>query len=409
MKRIVQLTTYPLKTPRHGGQLRCAAIRACYRDAGFEVATVAAIHGSDYRPADLERDDLVLPADHAAFDPRLARFVDLQSGELIAHDDGPIWRAFARTLDRLAPDAIAFEQPWLYPAARRWIDARVAAGAPPPRLVYSSQNIEWKLKRDECAGGTRDAMQADAVARVERLEREAVRHADLVVACTDEELAELRAMDEAPQARAWVVAHNAIAPFEADPQRVADVRRRLGIDRYAVFVGSAHPPNADGFWRMLAPSLAFLRPDERIVVVGGVVNFLRAHPVYRAWPAIDEPRLVTPGEIERDDLVALIGGAHVILLPITTGGGSNLKTAEAIYSGRPVLATPHALRGYGDAARWPTITVAADADAFRRSLRAMLDRDTPGVPANHASIREIVTWQHSLVPLADAVRSLGRT
>lgn len=407
MTRIVQLTTYPLKSPRHGGQLRCAAIRACYRGLGFEVATIAAIHGTDYRPADLEGDDLVLPADHPAFDPRLARFIDLQSGELIANDDGAIWRTFARTLDRLAPDAIALEQPWLYPAARRWIDARAASGATTPRLVYSSQNIEWKLKRDESPGNTLEALHHEAVARVERLERDAVRHADLVVACTDEELAELRAMDDAPSSRTWVVAHNAIAPFEADPRQVADVRRRLGLDRYALFVGSAHPPNADGFWRMLAPSLAFLRPDERIVVVGGVVGYLRQHRTYRAWPAIDEPRLVTPGEIERADLVALLGGANVILLPITTGGGSNLKTAEAIYSGRPVLATPHALRGYGDAADWPTVTVAATADEYRRSLRALLDRDTPDAPANHASIREKVTWQRSLVPLAQAVRSLA--
>ncbi|MGN6518123.1 MAG: glycosyltransferase [Dokdonella sp.] len=406
MKRIVQLTTYPLKAPRHGGQLRCAAIRACYRELGAEVSTIAAIHGTDYRPADLEGEDLVLPADHAAFDPRLARFTDLQSGELIAADEGTIWRAFSRTLDRLAPDAIALEQPWLYPAARRWIDARVAAGATRPRLIYSSQNIESKLKRDESAGGTHDALQAEAVVRVERLERDVVRHSDLVVACTAEELAVLRAMDDAPGSRAWVVAHNAIAPFEPDPQRIADVRRRFGLARYALFVGSAHPPNADGFWHMLAPSLAFVRPDERIVVVGGVVNYLRQHRVYQAWPAIDEPRLVTPGEIERDDLVALLGGAHVILLPITTGGGSNLKTAEAIYSGRPVLATPHALRGYGDAARWPTVTVAADADTYRRSLRALLDRDVPQLPAGYASLREEVTWQRSLAPLAAVVRSL---
>jgi len=409
MKRIVQLTTYPLKSPRHGGQLRCAAIRACYRELGLEVATIAAIHGTDYRPSDLEGDDLVLPAGHAAFDPRLARFIDLQSGQLIANDDGATWRAFARTLDRLAPDVIALEQPWLYPAARRWIDARIASGAAAPRLVYSSQNVEGKLKRDERPEGARDALQDDAVARVERLEREVVCHADLVVACTDEELAELRAMDDAPQSRAWIVAHNAIAPFEADPQRVADVRRRLGLDRYALFVGSAHPPNADGFWRMLAPSLAFLRPDERIVVVGGVVNYLRQHRVYRAWPAIDEPRLVTPGELDRDDLVALLGGAHVVLLPITNGGGSNLKTAEAIYSGRPVLATPHALRGYGDASRWPTISVAADADAYRRALRALLDRPVPPPPADHARCRAEVTWARALAPLARAIAQLVPT
>jgi glycosyltransferase involved in cell wall biosynthesis len=406
MKRIVQLTTYPLKSPRHGGQLRCAAIRACYRELGFEVATVAAIHGTDYRPGDLEGDDLVLPADHVMFDPRLARFVDLQSGELVAHDDGAIWRAFSRTLDRLAPDAIALEQPWLYPAARRWIDARAASGATLPRLIYSSQNIEGTLKRDEHPGNARDTLQAEAVACVEQLEREVVRHADLVIACTEEELAALRAMDDASTSREWVVAHNAIAPFEADPRRIADVRHRLGLGGYALFVGSAHPPNADGFWHMLAPSLAFLRPDERVVVAGGVVGYLRQHRVYRNWPAINEPRLVTPGEIERDDLVALLGGANVILLPITTGGGSNLKTAEAIYSGKPVLATPHALRGYGKSEQWPTITVAATPDAFRRSLRELLDRDAPAEPANYDAIRGQVTWHRSLAPLAKAVRLL---
>lgn len=404
MTRVLQLTTYPLKSPRHGGQLRCAAIRERYRALGLEVQTIAVIHGTDYRAADHEQNDIVLPADSAFFDPAFPRFTDLQSGVFV-RDDAQVWQGFRGFLNRFQPDVIQLEQPWLYPAVRRWLDERGAGGRTRPRLVYSSQNIEWKLKRDERAAesGADDGQERE-VARVESLERELVRASDLVVACTEAELDELRAMadDRGVPRRTYATAANAIAPFEADPQRIRAMRDRLGLDCYPLFIGSAHPPNADGFWDMLAPSLAFLRPDEKIVVAGGVGHLLRNDKRYRAWSGINEPRLCVLGEVERDDLSALLYGAAVIVLPITTGGGSNLKTAEAIYSGRPILATPHALRGYGDAAQWPTITVADTADGFRRALRALLDappreRETP------THTRNAVTWDHTLTPLAAAM------
>ncbi|RYD16205.1 MAG: glycosyltransferase [Lysobacteraceae bacterium] len=405
--RVLQLVTYPLKSPRHGGQLRCAAIRERYRELGLEVETVAVLHGNDYRPDEHERHDIVLSPDHPGFDPAFPRMTDLQRGRVLA-GDARAFAAFRDLVERLRPDLVQLEQPWLYPAVRRWFDERRLDAARRPRLVYSSQNIEWKLKRDEMpAAHAADTAYLREVAAVEALERELVRAADLVIACTDEELAELRAMAGEPvHASEWVTARNAIAPFAPDPARIAAMRQRLGLERYALFVGSAHPPNVDGFWNMLAPSLAFLRPDEKIVVAGGVGHMLRQHPVYAAWSGINEPRLAVLGEVERDDLVALLGGAATILLPITTGGGSNLKTAEAIYSGRPVLATPHALRGYGDASRWPTLTLADTADSFRLRLRESLDGPERVPPADHARIRIEVTWARALAPLADAVLRL---
>lgn len=408
MTRLLQLTTYPLKSPRHGGQLRGAAIREHYRSLGVEVETVAVMHGGDYRPSDHERHDIALPPESRFFDPALPRFTDLQSGQFLS-SEAHAWSGFRALLERLAPDAIQFEQPWLYPPVKRWLAERGAGSGARPRLIYSSQNIEWKLKRDERpANAAPSEVHARAVAQVEALERELTAACDLVIACTGAEAAELRAMagDHGAAAGKYVTARNAIAPFTADAAAIAAIQRRLGVERYPLFIGSAHPPNADGFWDMLAPSLAFLRPDEKIVVAGGVGHLLRQHRVYHAWSGINEPRLAVLGEIDRDELAALLYGAALIVLPITTGGGSNLKTAEAIYTGNPVLATPHALRGYGDAARWPTVTVANTADAFRRALRTLLDQPRPALPADYARVRDEVTWQQTLRPLADALGKL---
>lgn len=400
MTRVVQLTTYPLRQPRHGGQLRCAAIRSCYRAAGVEVTTIAVMHEDTHRGG-REAGDIALAADLPQWNAALERFIDLHAGDVLAADE-QAFSSLAARLGSMQPDVIQLEQPWLYPAVRRWLQER--APAVRPRLVYSSQNIEWKLKRDEMPKGSVDphAYLAE-VARVQALERELARSADLVVACTVEEEMELRSMAGSGAPGRFVTAPNAIAPFTPEPARIRAMKERHGLDRYPLFIGSAHPPNVDGFWRMLAPSLAFMRPGERIVVAGGVGHLLRQHRGYAEWSGINEPRLLVLGEVERADLDALLGGAAVVILPITTGGGSNLKTAEAIYSGRPVLATPHALRGYGDAARWPTIRVAGDADAFRRALRALLDAAPGALPAGYDAIRSQVTWEVALAPLVAAM------
>jgi len=52
--RVIQLTTYPLKSPRHGGQLRCAAIRERYRQSGVDVETIAVMHEGQYRASERE-------------------------------------------------------------------------------------------------------------------------------------------------------------------------------------------------------------------------------------------------------------------------------------------------------------------------------------------------------------------
>lgn len=399
--RVAQLTIYPLSELRHGGQLRCAAIRSRYREAGIEVHGLAVMHEDAYRN-ERGADDIALSATWPGWNAALPRFADLQTGACLAAEPRA-WSKFVAWLERVRPHVIQLEQPWLWPALRRWL-ANMPNGATRPRLVYSSQNIEWRLKHDEVDAALPD--QAHAIAEVKALECELARAADLLVACTDADLDALREMaaDHAERAM-FVTAPNAIAPFRADPARIAAMRKRLGLERWPLFVGSAHPPNASGFWEMLAPSLAFLRPDEKIVVAGGVGHLLRQHKTYHAWSGINEPRLAVLGEIGREDLSALLYGAAVIVLPITTGGGSNLKTAEAIYTGKPVVATPHALRGYGDSARWPTITIAHTPDAFRRALRDLLD--CPVATTTGPSEREAVTWAHTLQALAEAIGTLA--
>jgi glycosyltransferase involved in cell wall biosynthesis len=191
-----------------------------------------------------------------------------------------------------------------------------------------------------------------------------------------------------------VVAPNGIVERALDPARAREWERRLRGMRFALFVGSAYPPNARGFWEMFAPSLAFLAPDERVVVVGGIGAIVMDVPAARVWERINASRLECVGMQDEADLAALLSLACCVVLPITIGGGSNIKTAEAIFSGEPVVGTTTSLRGYEALASLPGLHWTDEPGEFRRHVRGALDRGRAAPDRSEA--RRRVLWDETL-------------
>jgi len=246
---------------------------------------------------------------------------------------------------------------------------------------------------------------ADIVARIEERERAVSRAADLCIAVTEDDAAVLRGYG----ARRVVVAPNGIVERRVDERHLRDWTWFLRDKRFALFVGSAYPPNSAGFWQMYKPSLAFLAPDQRILAVGGVCGLLVEDPAYREWSGVNAARLETAGVQSEEALGALLRLAACIVLPITFGGGSNIKTAEAIHSGRPVIGTTHSLRGYEFARRLPHVHCTDDPATFRALTRAALDGSLPPpAVADDAALRDSVLWTCTLAGVPAALADLAR-
>jgi hypothetical protein len=96
------------------------------------------------------------------------------------------------------------------------------------------------------------------------------------------------------------------------------------------------------------------------------------------------------------------------LLPITQGEGSNLKTAEALLSGKPIVATSHSFRGYEEFQYLPHITIADDPREVKAAIwRNMRRPYTPGavnIPDKYGPL----TWSFSLRPLASLLSILSK-
>ena len=385
---VVTLAAYPIRRPRHGGQLRTSAMVKAYESAGLSVHSVAFFQAEVYGAADIGPNDVAFPFDspfrlyRGDYVPPLA---DFMMGPFSAEDEG----AFGQVARGIVSDVqvIQIEQPWLYPLARRLrSDVPHCRGA---LLVFSSQNIEAPMKRDMLLARGLGPAADQACADIDALEREAIRQSDLCHAVTAEDGAVLECLG----ARKVLLAPNGISPWVADTERMDLWRARLPARPWPIFIASAHPPNFTAFAAAAGDALACIPPGSKLVVAGGVGPHLHEELSKSRWRDLNLSRLLVLGVLDDEDLAAVKSLAHAFLLPIGAGGGSNIKTAEALYSGRPVVCTGTALRGFEEYRKLPEVIVADTPQAFQAAIRAVLGQAARGKPdAGASAMRARLTW-----------------
>lgn len=404
--RVLVLGSYPTRWPIHGGQLRLAHIVSAYRRWGCAVRQVNVFPANSvYRHVGawrrwLTRDSFDIPLSGDSLRAGLATgapfMEDLASGAAMANDTARIG-AIERFVGRV--DWVHLEQPWLLPLAQR-LRQRGVVG--PFRLIYGSQNIEHRLKRAILQQYGVLGAEAD-LAAIEALESQAARDADLVLAVTPQDAMELKQWARAPV----VLAPNGVEPWCASARHRRLWQQRLGDAPFALYVASAHPPNISGFGESFGETLAALSPGQRIVLAGTVAEHVERSDWFRRWEGLNARRVHAVGVLDAADLAALKDLAHSFVLPVTGGGGSNLKTAEALFSGRHVVATPQAMRGFEDCADLRAVTVAAPGADFARAVAESLESPLPPPDAASAARRQRLTWASTLVALPDAIAACG--
>jgi len=395
------IAPYPIRKPRHGGQLRTAAICQRFREHGFDVRSIGFYQSEAYRHDELSSGDIAFPS-QSPFRLYKGRSIPELSDFLMssfATGDEQVFRHIADSI-HCPVDAIVVEQPWFYPLAKR-LQAEVAF-CKQALVVFSSQNIEAPMKQQILEGA--DRIVVEAIQDISSLEQEAARNADLSVAVTDEDADVLCAYG----AETVLTAPNGINPWSADPQLLERWRARLPQAPWPLFVASAHPPNYTGFIASVGDALACIPPGSRLVIAGGVGLHLERILLASPWGRLNASRLQILGVLDDDDLIAVKHLAHTFLLPIGGGGGSNIKTAEALYSGKPVICTSTALRGFEQFRELPGISVADSPQTFQELLRQTLAQD--GAPKSGREVdrrlRQRLTWAASLAALPERVKNL---
>lgn len=395
---ILILGSYPCLTPMHGGQIRLAEIAAAYRRTGANVRVCSVFDDSSYATQPFGPYDHIYPRDssHRQWNGQAVPLVDDLTAGHYASQDANAYKVLTRHLPQPL-HLLHLEQPWLLPLALRWRGEGLLQGA---RVIYGSQNLEAPLK--EAILRQYGISQGAAIAQdIDRLERQACREADLTLAVSESDRQTLQTYTDRPV----LLAANGIARWQASDAALKHWKAQLPSTPFALFVGSAHPPNISGFFDMFDDSLGFLPPDTRLVVAGSVGPELLRHPRFQRWLPLNQSRLQVLGMVNDDALAAVKTLAHLFVLPITEGGGSNIKTAEALYSGAHVLGTPVSFRGFDGFLAQPGVHQLADPGPYRQAVHTLLQTPVPIHNAASHAMRQTLLWQHTLAGIERAVSS----
>jgi hypothetical protein len=183
----------------------------------------------------------------------------------------------------------------------------------------------------------------------------------------------------------------------------------MGVEKTAVFVGSAHPPNWAGFLRMIGKGLGFVPGNARIVAAGSISDFFDREVHEDSLDIQDVTfwkRAISAGRLSEEKLRAIINVADIILLPITEGGGSNLKTAEAIIADKKVVTTSHALRSFEWFRDFPNVWVEDDPAKFKKAITIAFTATKKERTDRQQKQAEAVLWENCLKSLIKNMREL---
>ncbi len=212
-----------------------------------------------------------------------------------------------------------------------------------PALVFDDHNAEYVLQRRACLADVRRPTRWPVAAyslaqwrRLARFERAFCREAEVVVAVSEADAGALRQLDPSLEP---LVVPNGVDTERYHPGLPDDVPLQHPA---VVFTGKMdYRPNVDAmlwFHGRVWPLVRRAAPDARLYVVGK-----SPHP--RLAPLSHDPSVTVTGWVP--EVLPYLGGADVVVAPMRTGGGTQLKVLEAMATGRPLVTTTFGAEGVG--------------------------------------------------------------
>ena len=389
--RAVVVGTYQVAPRRGGGQLRgfhlCSALARSFDVHVLALGPHDALPGTVELAAGLTETTEPRTWDHLQADIELASRIDVPLGDILGGAYvalTPRYLRAARTAME-GSDLVVAEHPYLWGTIER-ID-------PSAPLVLDAHNVEVALKADLYGSSPTGVGLLELVRQVEG---RAARGADLLVACSDDDLDELRRRYDT-SATGLVVPNGVdtdgvewVPPPGRNARRSAWLRSR-GRDEsrpVLLFVGSLHGPNVEA--ARLVHDLARRLDGALFVTIGRHAEAVAGEPL----PA----NVVQLGQVDDGTRDELLGLADVALNPMLAGGGTNLKLLEYLAAGIPTVTSALGARGLTVEQR--SVAVVAGVESFPDEIEALLADDERRTALSRAG-REMVERHFDWRPIGD--------
>lgn len=292
-----------------------------------------------------------------------------------------------------APGYVQLEQIEAYHMLLPHISALRHQGA---KIILDAHNVEAEAFRGaiESFPEAKRFIGKLLLGKLTRMEIEAAKEADLVLACSEKDAAYFRRYNT----NVYVVANGVDTGYF----RAQEMKKG---GRELIFIGGTkYAPNADAirfYLSKIHPQIRQSFPETRLIAIGATEDFLKKNELPSA--AVSALGFV-------EDIRPYLDRAMVGICPIRQGSGTRLKVLTFMSSGLPVVATSKGAEGI-DYEDGRNILIADDEDEFAEAIISLMgDEDLRiriGAEARELMIREY-DWNVIGERLAEAYGKLAK-
>ncbi|MEI7702120.1 MAG: glycosyltransferase family 4 protein [Planctomycetia bacterium] len=201
----------------------------------------------------------------------------------------------------------------------------------PRAIVLNGQNIEYKVLQQAVNTSSCSLKRVflDREAKqMRRLEERAFAASDLVIQCSDGDVAEAKRL--IPRLKGWVF------PNGVDVKVFVEQEEKLQASVPTVLFPASfqYGPNIDGAQFLACevwPRVLTMLPDARLILAGHEAATLQRS----SWLKCKSIELISSPV----DMKPILGRSWIVAVPLLSGGGTRLKILEAMSSGRAVVST----------------------------------------------------------------------
>ena len=392
-KKLLILSLFPLTNADFGGQLRLVNFCKAYQNEGFAVEVAGVLGSPSY-----QNEQGYLPYPMKDIESAIERsfcLEDLAIGELFVNSIEH-FKKLSNNI-RTEPDLIHIESPWLFKFAEKYAQHCQKR----PKLVYSSQNIEAPLRRTILKRYYDDEYTEKMIGVIDEVERYAAQHADLIFAVTERDKTQI---EEWTRTKV-IVAPNGVQSYDDLEIDWSEFKSLNLPSKYALYCASGYDPNYFGFLEVFKQGFGALNPDEKLVITGSICKRFETQVDFSEIIHMKASSMLL-GTVSQNLLAAILRNAHCIILPILEGGGSNLKTAEAIVQGCYVLGTNFAFRGYEDYLSSTGVYIGENSTDFLKKLREIMAMPSLRLSCSENLVRKTLLWDNCLRPAINELKRL---
>lgn len=352
-EKITVLSTYPVWPRKHGGQIRIYNIYKNLSD-DFDVTILSLNNEGNYSEhtiGNMKEISIPISNKHLEKEWEIERKVGIPITDIVMENLLQYSPDFNQIADKYMneSDILVSEHPYLYGLFNKYLDRKY--------VIYDSHNLEYELKKSMLPENkTAKQLLTDLF----EMEKHACLTSNLILSCSEEDSMKMVELFEINLEKV-LLAPNGVDTelnlFVNSEERKKNKKKlELENEKIIVFIGSWHKPNLEAVNEIL--KLAIFLPNYKFIIMGGQCL---------AYKDTVPPKNVVFAGIVSEEFKSLIYSiADLAINPMITGSGTNLKIAEYMSCGLPVLSTDVGARGYN--LENQTNVIISRLDKFRDSI-----------------------------------------